>query len=450
GGPPPRLARPLVGTALTRRALLLSSAAVGAAGCAVPWQPRDPRAPIYVPPVTTPVRFGPTWLRLVLSQEGQPALDAAVRDAVTQAARSLDYKVDLFDLQNLVGPAGESSPGAIARRLLVTVQAGLPPDGVLLLGRQAQTARLQGMGLLQDVSGLMRTAKARAGALPEAIERQHFLRGTWFAAPLYQRLTGHRVRADVFARAGLDPETATATLGDLRASIDRLGMGWGVAPEDTADADAWCWGVIHAFGGALADRSGERVTLASPQTAAALEWLVAAFRALPGARGDAPYVYTEGSPPAGASLVSGPAGPAQRPRAVGGGAVWVLPRGAPPDPVERLWEALLQPDVQRRLWGAGAGFALPVFEGQWSDPAVAALPDQESVRRYRALLAPGGFISHAGQAGDPTPAAQVVEAARLGVRMVRAALGGRPIAEVLAAALGDAEAIYREHAFPEG
>jgi hypothetical protein len=80
---------------------------------------------------------------------------------------------------------------------------------------------------------------------------------------------------------------------------------------------------------------------------------------------------------------------------------------------------------------------------------VAQLPGQESVRRFRALLAPGGFISDTGQLAKPTAASQAVESGRLAVRMVRAALAGRPVADALAAGQADAEAIYKEHAFPE-
>jgi hypothetical protein len=134
---------------------------------------------------------------------------------------------------------------------------------------------------------------------------------------------------------------------------------------------------------------------------------------------------------------------------VGGGAVWLLPRGAPPDPCERLWEALFQPAVQRELWTAGGGFALPYFESHWSDPAISALPGQESVRRFRTLLAGGGFISDTGQAAKPGEASQAVESSRLAVRMVRAALAGRPISDTLTAGQVDAEVIHKEHAFPE-
>jgi hypothetical protein len=452
----------------SRRALLATLAAgaaggVGSAGCALPWQRTDPRAPLFTPPAQTPVSFGPTRLRLVLAREGHPPLDTAARDALLQVASELRYTLDLSDSHQFAdGPEADD----IIRQLLIGVQAGYPPDGVLLLGRQAQTARMQSMGLIQEVSGLMRGARTRLGATPEVAERAHFIGGNWLATPLYQRLIGHYVRLDGFARAGLDAEAGTAAWEQLREAVPRAG-GWGIGPADTADADAWCWSAIHAWGGALADKAGTRVTLASAETGAALEWLATTFRgaAWPDrtdaekdaayANGGAAYTYTEGSTAltAGGALVTGPVGPAGpgfRPRAVGGGAVWVLPRGAQAEAVERLWEALWQPERQRALWRAGGGFALPVFEGQWSDAAVAALPHQESVRRFRTLLAAGGFISDSGQAARPTAASQAVEAGRLAVRMVRAVLGGRAVPDVLAAAQRDAEAIYREHAFPEG
>ena len=445
---------------MTRRALLASALT---SGCALPWQQSDRRAPIITPPVQTAVRFGPTRLRLVLAREGHDTLDAAVRTALTNAARDLNYTLDLFDIAAFLPAGATTNTSDIARQLLVAVQAGVPPSGLLLLGRQAQTVRLQEMGLLQEVSGLMRSARARWGQAPEVGERTHVVAGNWFAAPLYQRLIGHWVRPERFAEVGLDPETATATFPDLRAAVARLGGRWGVGPDDTPEADAWCWSVIHAWGGALTERGGDRVTLASAQTGAALEWLAGTFREarpVPSderpaafAAGDVAYLYTEGAPPPRGVLVTGPGGPAgpgARPKMVGGGAVWLLPRGAAPDPAERLWEALFQPAVQRELWRAGAGFALPFFEGHWSDTAVAQLPSQESVRRFRALLAPGGFISDTGQLGKPTAASQAVEAGRLAVRMVRAVLAGQPVPDALAAGQADAEAIYKEHAFPEG
>lgn len=446
GAPPP--------TRLTRRALVL--AAGGAAGCALPWQRTDPRAPLITPPVQTAVSYGPVRLRLVLGQEGHPPLDSAVHNMLAETGRTLGYTLDLFDAAQF---AGSSAASDVGRQLLVGVQAGLPPDGLLLLGRQAQTPRLRAMGLIQEVSGLMRATRARLGAPPEVMERAHYVEGHWVAAPLYQRLIGHFVRSQAFTG---DPENATASWIALGETVMRTGA-WGIGPADTPDADAWCWSAIHGWGGALVDSGGARVTLASAETAAALEWLGNAFRGrtwpdLPDAakdaafvQGESAYIYTEGSAAAtaGGALVTGPAGPAFRPRAVGGGAVWLLPRGAKAEAVERLWETLWQPERQRQLWSAGGGFALPAFEGQWSDAAVAAIPGQENLRRFRALQAFGGFVSDSGQAGKPTAASQAVEAGRLATRMVRAVLGGRSVADTVAAAQRDAEAIYREHAFPE-
>jgi len=461
----------------TRRALLgaalASAGGIGVAGCALPWQTRDRRAPLLPAPASTPVRFGPVRLRLVLAQEGLASLDTEVRAAVESSARELGYTVEVQDAASFGGVDREAGVG---RQLLTEVQAGLPPDGMLLFGRQAQTVRWQAMGVLQDVSALMRSARSRYGAAPEVAERVHRVAGNWFAVPLYQRLVGHWIYPGVDA----------SSLLSLRDSFAGAGGKWGIGPADTEDVDGWCWNAIHAWGGTLAERSGERVTLASAETAAALAWLASTFSdpawrdaVHPGVAewsdaqknhafvaGETAYTYTERGlpqmPPAGAGKVTpllvpapaSPVGPVStggttvRPRAVGGGAAWLLPRGAKAEPVERLWEALLRPEVQRRLWAAGAGFALPAFESGWSDPAVGALPNQESVRPYREQLATGGFVSYVGQGGPETGASQAVRAARLAARMLGAVARGRSVSEVLADATADAVAVYREHGLP--
>ena len=467
----------------TRRALLgaalASISGAGFAGCALPWQTRDRRAPLLPSPMATPVRFGPVRLRLVLAQEGLAPLDTEVRRAVESSARELGYAVEVQDAASFGGVEREAGVG---HQLLTTVQAGLPPDGMLLFGRQAQTVRWQALGFLQEVSALMRSARSRSGAAPEVAERMHMVAGNWFAAPLYQRLVGHWISPGVDASSM--PSLRDSLAGAPRTT-GREGA-WGIGPADTEDVDSWCWNAIHAWGGALADRSGERVTLASAETAAAIEWLAATFRDSPWreavhpdaaqwsdaqkndafASGATAYTCTERalpqgqpaeagkSPPLLAPAPASPTGPAGsggstvRPRAVGGGAVWLLPRGASAESVERVWEALLRPETQRRLWAVGAGFALPAFEGGWSDPAVGMLPNQESVRRYREQLSTGGFVSYVGQGGPETGASQAVRAARLAARMLVAVVRGRTVSEVLADANADAVAVYKEHGLP--
>ncbi len=236
----------------TRRTVLSAAAALGV-GCALPWQRTDSRAPVVYLPAATPVRAA--RLRLVLAREGLAPLDGAVRQVVEQGARELGFTVEVQDDASFVGggpaPRGAPDGNAVTQRLLVAVQAGTPPDGVLLLGRQAQTMRLQGMGLVQEVSALMRAARARHGAAPEAAERVHVLAGSWFAVPFYQRLVGHFVQPEAFAEAGLDPEREGASLIGIREALRRVARpaegawGWGIGPADTADVDAWCWSVIH-------------------------------------------------------------------------------------------------------------------------------------------------------------------------------------------------------------
>ncbi len=384
----------------TRRSLLTAVTALGLGGaaCAAPWAPPAPTP--AGPPVPAPGGRPTERLRLVIAQEGLPALDAAVDQAVAATAAATATAVETQSRAAFTaGAAPDWQGAAAAHRLLAAVQAGTPPDAVLLLGRDAQVARLQEQGLVQDVSGLMRRLRARLGGTSRVNETLHVVAGKWFAVPWYQRLVGHWVRQSL---SGADPAAAGAAAGATSYDALRLALagpapdapGWGIGGADSPDADAWCWGAIHAWGGGLADRKGERVNLDTPQTVAALEWLAAT---LAGARlhpqagawtdseknaafgnGETAYTFTERALPG--IDAAGPevgylrtlAGPAARPRAVGGGAAWVLPRGAPSVAVERLLEAMLDPARQRRLWGAGGSFALPAYLAGWDDPAVTA------------------------------------------------------------------------------
>lgn len=475
---------------VTRRAVLgaaRTALAALVAGCSFPWERPGP-APRSLPwPAPTPPREAQEALRLVVGREGLPALDDAVRRLIGEAAVQVGLRVEVQDLEDFLhprraGPAGAGtaqgtrSAETVAHRLLATVQAGVAPDALLLLGRQGQAARFRAMGLVLDASEPMRGAVRRFGALPAVAEVVYVIGGNWLAVPYYQRLVGHWAREDALRSLGLDPEGAL----DYAALRPLLG---GPGGGDTTDADAWCWGVIHAWGGGLADHDGGRVILSSPHTVAALRWLAETLAAPArgvGARpagagpaeaageeaflsGTTAYTYNEWGPVAGATAspagggaaavyLRTPAGPAARPRAVGGGAAWFLPRGARQDAVERFLDALREPARQRALWQAGAGFALPAHDGLWDEAGpsgpLAAVPEgqvRRNVQRFRDELTNGGFVSATGNGGPETAASQAIGAARLGARMLRAVLRGRPAEAVVAEAHDLAVQLFRDY-----
>jgi hypothetical protein len=482
----------------TRRRLLaaLGALTLGAAGCVPPWAPAAPAAGTAVPPSgTRPDARPPRRLRFVLSPEGLPALDEALRRGIVAAAGATGDTAEVQETGSFLGgpPAsGADTAEAIAHRVLVAVQAGTPPDALLLLGREAQVARLQSQGLLLDVSALMRRVGRRQGGPLAVSETLHVVAGSWFAVPWYQRLVGHWVREPVLRAGGLrrDGEVTYAALRQALAGAGAAGASvapWGIGGADTADTDAWCWGAIHAWGGGLAERKGERVNLDTPQTVGALEWLAETLggtRSIhPAAggwadgekngafgRGETAYTYSEraiaqgagGDParPAGSSPLPSPpapavylrtlAGPVARPRAVGSGGVWLLPRGGAAEATERLLEALLDPALQRPLWAAGGGFALPAYLGGWDDSAIAGAPWAEPARRFRAELDLDGdaFVSAAGNGGPETGAAQAIGALRFGAGMLRAVLAGRPAGDVVAETQRRAAELYRSFGLP--
>jgi hypothetical protein len=116
--------------------------------------------------------------------------------------------------------------------------------------------------------------------------------------------------------------------------------------------------------------------------------------------------------------------------------------------VERFLEAALAPEAQRRLWQAGGGFALPAYNAGWDDAALGGLPLAPAARRFHDELTSGGFASATGNAGPETAASQALGEARLGARMLRAVIAGRPAGEVVADAEQVAIQVFRDHGLP--
>jgi ABC-type glycerol-3-phosphate transport system substrate-binding protein len=427
---------------------------------------------------------------MVVAQEELPALDAAVGQSLAEVGRALGTKIEIEDEGAFLGAgqgAGGDTADTLAHRLLVAVQAGVPPDALLFCGRQAQTARLHAMELVQDVSGLLRTTRQRYGRVAPVTEVWHVVAGNWFAVPYYQRLVGHWVRPEALRDSGIDPGAVGTRFERLaQALLDAPGVAegaagapawsWGIGPADTVDVDTWCWDVIHAFGGALADPKGERVQLASPETVAALEWIQQTFAAL-GAHGRVPpaasewpddrknaaflagdtgYTFTERLLPRlpaadgrqSPAYLLAPAGPVNRPRVTGGGAAWYVPRGAPAPLIERLIERLLEIPAQQAVWRSGGGAALPAFEGTWDDAVARELASDPNVARFRQEMAGGGFASATGNAGPETASSQGVAEARLGAAMLRAVVSGRAPAVVMGEAQASAAAVFRDFGLP--
>ena len=422
----------------TRRSFIASlSLAAAATACAAPWSQPAERLRVVSLPSPTPVRYATPVLRVVLPSEGIAALDGAVAQVVDEATQRIGARLETQSLDAFA--AGDS----VAHRLLVAVQAGVPPDALLLMGRQAQTARFHAMELTQDVSALLRPQWRRFGPNPKVTELWCAVAGSWHGAPYYQRLVGHWVRPALLRQAGQagvdlaastgetdDPSTAGPTYAQLaqliqapasQSAAGALGMAlgfwsWGIGAADTPDADAWVWTVINAWGGGLADLKGERINLDTPETAAALEWLAMAIREgvrsgrVPpqhGAwtdadknaallRGMSAYSYTErlldrasvaGGPASAGSVayLPGPRGPVSRPHVAGPGAVWYVPRGAQSGLALPVIEQVLAPEQQARVWAAAPGQALPAFQQGWDDPSLHAALTQAAAPPGAAL-----------------------------------------------------------------
>ena len=108
--------------------------------------------------------------------------------------------------------------------------------------------------------------------------------GQWVGLPFYDRVGGYWLREDKFKEDGFDVDRQfdrwTGVLEAARrvSNPEQNFYGWGMTVNRSGDGESLVWAIIHHWGGALADRTGEIVTLNSPDEARVLQRRLPASR----------------------------------------------------------------------------------------------------------------------------------------------------------------------------
>ncbi|MBL8133171.1 MAG: extracellular solute-binding protein [Anaerolineae bacterium] len=170
--------------------------------------------------------------------------------------------------------------GDFPAKMLAAVQAGNPPD----LGyNQLNIPALISLDILEDVTDVVETLTSRYGAtVPVESQFNGMFDGRWYAIPFMSFTGAWFARKDKFEAKGIDVQTL-ATFDDRREAClevsnpDENFYGWGMTINRSGDGHGLISGVIQAFGGRFVDDSGFKVIFASPETVAAVEWLVETY-----------------------------------------------------------------------------------------------------------------------------------------------------------------------------
>lgn len=400
-------------------------------------------------------------LQVVQELGFHPDYNDHLKRTITDFAASNRWDLDLSDLAGFLGSS------SIYDKLQAQKAAGQSVDVIMHSGLSARLMNFY--DLVSDATALVNRARTRYGPVLTGIRATHFTDGKWLGLPLHGRVDGHWVRRDKFAEVGLSIEAGDFDTWDkMRASamaVNKPGQayGWGMTVNRSGDGDGLIWNVIHSWGGALADPTGEIVTLFSPETIDAISWLAEiylnpAYAAMlpPGVNSwndtsnneawlasqialtqNAGTLYatsvtrnitTEDGVTRLADvtgLVVQPLGPANNRLQGASGTHWWFMKGAKNfDAAAQLAEAHLQPEYQRELWRVGSGYVVPAYENQWEEPIIAEHP---IARVFKTVAFNEPPFQGRSYRGPLSAAAEAVDAQNLISDMFGEIIAGKPI-----------------------
>jgi multiple sugar transport system substrate-binding protein len=102
--------------------------------------------------------------------------------------------------------------------------------------------------------------------------------GRWYAIPYHFIAAGMYLRKDWYAEKGLPikPVYSWEELRDYALEVSdpaQRRFGWGITINRSGDANGFIESVVNAYGGAIADNTGQRVVFNSPETVEAVSFI---------------------------------------------------------------------------------------------------------------------------------------------------------------------------------
>ncbi|HEX2185624.1 MAG TPA: extracellular solute-binding protein, partial [Chloroflexota bacterium] len=408
-------------------------------------------------------------LQVVQVLDFHPDHNAFLKQTITNFAAQKNWPLDLSDLQGFLGGSD------IYQKLQAQKAAGQPVD-LIYHGLSAQ--RLKLFDLTRDATPLVNAMIEKYGAPYSGARASHLIEGRWVGLPFYSRVEGYWLRQDKLAEAGLDVgrsferwESAVETL--LRVSRPEQNFyGWGMTVNRSGDGEYLVWAVIHSWGGALADQSGQLVTLNTRETVEAVRWLASLYRdeayrpmLPPGVNawndtsnneaylaGQIGFTFNAGTlyakaqldqnPVAGHTvLVPKPLGPAgNRLQSSSGHSLYFM-NGSPNfDAAAELAQHLLTDEVQRELWRISQGYVVPAYQRRWDDPLITEHPVSSTYRQIAFSEPP--FPGNSWR-GPITEASEAVGGENVITDMMGEILGGKAVEQAVRDAHQRAVGIYQ-------
>jgi multiple sugar transport system substrate-binding protein len=460
-------------TGITRRGVFKRASQVAATSGAVA---ALASAATAVPAVAAPASLTGK-LQVVLNLDFNKNYNTFLKDTITKYAADKKWDLDLSDLAGFLGSSD------IYQKLQAQKQAGQPVDLIIhtLSGLLMQT-----YDLTRDVAPLVNSQVAKYGQVYPSARAGLNLGGKWMALPFHDRVGGYFVRRDKFEAAGKsvangDFDTWEGVKASCLAATaaDQSFYGWGMTANRSGDGESLVWAIVQEWGGALADPTGQLVTLYSPETIDGMTWLADIYQNPANAGMLPPGIGSWSDPDNNQAWLAGtigftsnagtlyaqsvvdnttltdgtvlkdvtdyaliPMGPyGVRLQGSGGTHFFFMNGSKNFDEASTLAQDLINPELQRSLWKIGEGYTVPAYANFWTDPTVTVNPISLAFKAVSQNEPPFTGVAYR---GPISAAADGVSQQNVITDMFGAILGGKPVDQAVREAHQQSVDIFKQ------
>jgi multiple sugar transport system substrate-binding protein len=223
--------------------------------------------PIGTFPALPADKFKGLKLAVITRQEYFPDTQKAMDTELQNYAKQAGFEVTNDHVNTDDG-------GAVAKQD-AAVKSGNVQDMQYVDRFVSQFAQL---GDIIDVTDVVEEMQKIYGPVEDYIKNALVLNGKWMAIPFFANAGGWFVRKDWLADKGMKVEDIKTyeNARDVALAISdpaKNRFGWGMTVNQGGDANGLIEDCIQAYGGAMNDDTGKKVTLNSPETVAAVTFL---------------------------------------------------------------------------------------------------------------------------------------------------------------------------------
>ena len=400
-----------------------------------------------------------------------------VKQQIEGYAASQGWQLDLSDLAGFLGGSD------VYQKFQAQKAAGQPVDFIVHQGLDLRLMHIY--DLVRDAGPVMNRLVQRYGRTTSGAQVNANIGGKWVGVPFFDRTDGYWIRTDMAAQAGYYPETGSFNswqgVYEAAKAMSRPEQGfygWGMTTNRSGDGEYLLWRIIHAWGGALADPTGNIVTLYSPETIDGVSWLADVYMnpqnqgmLPPGvnawndlSNNEAYLAGTIGVTSNGGTLFASarynknpvadvtaflpnPVGPFGARIAFSNASYLYFMNGSNNfEPSAQLAEHLLSEGVQRQLYTVSSGYAVPAFDALWNTPEIQA--DTQVSMKFREVSQANPPVSGNAYRGPTTDASGAVLFQQIATDMFGEVLAGKPVEQAVRETHLRAVRIYQEFGLP--